>query len=51
MSIKTVLSWVALTFVVWWVIEDQTAAAHLVSNIGHFLASAANGLSNFFATL
>ena len=51
MSLNTVLGWVAFAFVVWWVIEDHNAAAHLVHNIGTFLAGAAAGLSHFFATL
>ena len=51
MNLKTVLGWVALAFVVWWVIEQPTAAAHLVHNIGVFLSNAAHGLASFFASL
>ena len=51
MNIKTVLGWLALAFVIWWVIEDPTAAAHVVHNIGTFLTSAAHGISTFFASL
>ena len=51
MNLKTVLGWVVLAFVVWWVIEQPTAAAHLVHNIGVFLSSAARGLASFFASL
>ncbi len=51
MDIKTVLGWLALAFVVWWVIEQPAAAAHVVHNIGTFLTSAAHGLSNFFASI
>jgi len=50
-DIKTVLGWLALAFVVWWVIEQPAAAAHVVHNIGTFLTSAAHGLSNFFASI
>jgi len=50
-NIKTVLGWLALAFVIWWVIEDPTAAAHVVHNIGTFLTSAAHGISTFFASL
>jgi hypothetical protein len=50
-NLKTVLGWVALAFVVWWVIEQPTAAAHLVHNIGVFLSNAAHGLASFFASL
>jgi hypothetical protein len=50
-DIKTVLGWLALAFVVWWIIEEPAAAAHVVHNIGVFLTSAAHGLSNFFASI
>ena len=51
MNLKTVLGWVALAFVIWWVIEQPAAAAHLVHNIGAFLSSAAHGLSTFVSSL
>ena len=51
MDIKTVLGWLALAFVVWWIIEEPAAAAHVVHNIGVFLTSAAHGLSNFFSSI
>jgi len=50
-DLKTVLGWVALAFVVWWIIVEPAAAAHVVHNIGAFLSSAAHGLSTFFASL
>ena len=50
-NIKTILGWLAIAFVVWWVIEQPTAAAHVVHNIGAFLTSAAHGLSSFFASI
>jgi hypothetical protein len=50
-NLKTILGWAALAFVVWWVIEQPTAAAHLVHNIGAFLSTAAHGLSSFFASI
>jgi hypothetical protein len=37
--------------VVWFVIEQPTQAAHIVSNIGTFLAKAASGFSHFVASL
>ncbi len=51
MDIKTILGWLALAFVIWWIIEEPAAAAHVVHNIGAFLTSAAHGLSNFFASI
>ena len=50
MNLKIILGWAAVAFVVWFVIARSTDAAHLVYNVGHFLTSAAHGLSNFFAT-
>ncbi len=51
MSLKTILGWLAVAFVVWFVIEQPDAAAHIVHNIGTFLTTAAHGLSNFFASI
>lgn len=49
MNAKTIIGWAAVAFVVWWVIEQPTAAAHLVHNIGTFLSTTASGFSSFFA--
>ena len=51
MNLKTVLGWLAVAFVVWWIVEDPTSAAPVVHNIGTFLSSAAHGVSSFFASL
>src|SRR6266436_3055823 len=37
MSVKTVTGWLAVAFVIWWVIEQPADAAHVVHNIGVFL--------------
>jgi len=50
-KLKTVLTWAAVAFVLWWVIQQPTSAAHLVHNIGSFLTTAATGLSHFIATI
>jgi fructose-specific phosphotransferase system IIC component len=50
-NIKTVLGWLAIAFVVWWIIEQPAAAAHFVHNVTTFLTSMAHGLSNFFASI
>lgn len=50
MKLQTILGWLALAFVVWWVIKQPAGAAHVVHQIGMFLNSAAHGLSNFFAS-
>ena len=51
MNLKTVLGWLAVAFVIWWIIEDPSGAAHVVHNIGYFLASAARGIATFFSQL
>jgi hypothetical protein len=48
---KTIAGWVALAFLLWWVIVEPAAAAHVVHNIGTFLTTAAHGISTFFASL
>jgi hypothetical protein len=50
-SLKTILGWLAVAFIVWWVIEQPTGAAHIVHNIGTFLTTVASGLSHFFASI
>jgi hypothetical protein len=50
-DLRTVLGWLAVAFVVWWIIEDPTRAARVVHNIGTFLTSAAHGISSFLASL
>ena len=51
MNAKTIAGWAAIAFVVWWIIEQPTSAAHLVHNIGTFLSTAASGLSSFVANI
>jgi hypothetical protein len=50
-NLKSILGWLAVAFIVWWVIEQPTSAAHLVHNIGTFLTTAAAGISNFFSSI
>jgi hypothetical protein len=50
-SLKTVLGWAAVAFLIWWVIQQPTSAAHLVHNIGTLLTTAASGISHFIATI
>jgi hypothetical protein len=48
---KTIAGWAAIAFVVWWIIEQPSSAAHLVHNIGAFLSTAASGLSSFVSSI
>jgi len=50
-NLKTVLTWAAVAFLIWWVIQQPTNAAHLVHNIGTLLTDAASGLSNFVSKI
>ena len=51
MKLSKILTYVAIAFVVWWVIQQPTSAAHLVHNIGTLLTDAANGLAHFVASI
>ena len=51
MKLSKILTYVAIAFVIWWVIQQPTSAAHLVHNIGTLLSEAAHGLSNFVASI
>ena len=51
MKFSTILKWLAIAFVLWWVIQEPTNAAHLVHNIGSLLSQAAHGLSSFVANI
>ena len=51
MKLKTILGYAAIAFILFFVIKYPTAAAHVVNNIGNFLASAARGIAQFFASL
>ena len=51
MKLKTILTYAAIAFVIWWVIQQPTSAAHLVHYIGTLLSQAAHGLSNFVASI
>ena len=51
MKLGQIAKWAALAFILWWVIQQPTSAAHLVHNIGNFLSDAAHGLSNFFTSI
>jgi hypothetical protein len=51
MSLKTILGWLAVAFIVWWVIEQPSGAAHVVHNIGAFLTTTTSNLSRYFASI
>jgi hypothetical protein len=51
MNLKTVLGWLAVAFVIWWIIEAPGGPAHVVHNIGTFLTTAAHGISTAFNSI
>lgn len=51
MKPKTIITYLIIAFVIWWVIQQPTSAAHLVHNIGTLLSEAAHGLANFVANI
>jgi hypothetical protein len=48
---KTIIGWLVIAFIVWWVIQEPASAGHLVHNIGSLLSQAAHGVSNFVASI
>jgi hypothetical protein len=50
-NLKQIATYAAIAFVVWWIIQQPTNAAHLVHNIGTFLSTAATGLSHFVSSI
>jgi len=46
-----IVTYLAIAFIVWWVIQQPASASHLVHNIGVLLSQAAHGLSNFVASI
>jgi hypothetical protein len=50
-NLKQILTYAAIAFAIWWVVQQPANAAHLVHNIGTLLSSAASGLSRFVANI
>lgn len=51
MKPRQIITYLAIAFVIWWVIQEPTSAAHLVHNIGSLLSQAAHGVSSFVASI
>ena len=51
LNAKSIAGWLALAFVVWWILVEPASAAHVVHNIGAFLSSAAHGISTFVTSI
>jgi hypothetical protein len=48
---RQILTYLVIAFVIWWVIQEPTSAAHLVHNVGSLLSQAAHGISSFVASI
>jgi hypothetical protein len=48
---KQIFGWLAIAFILFYVIKDPGGAAHIIHNIGNFLTSVASGFTNFFNSL
>lgn len=51
MKPKTIFGWLAIAFILFYVIKDPGGAAHIIHDIGNFLSSVATGFANFFNSL
>jgi hypothetical protein len=50
-SLKSVLKWAAVAFVIWWVVQQPSNASHLVHNIGDLLSRLATGFAGFVTSI
>lgn len=49
MNLKQILTYAAIAFLIWWIVQQPANAAHLIHNIAGLLTNLAKGLSNFVA--
>lgn len=51
MKPKQIITYLAIAFVIWWLIQQPASAGHLIHNIGTLLSQAAHGMSTFIASI
>jgi hypothetical protein len=51
MKVQQIITYAAIAFVIWWVVQQPANAAHVVHNITGLLTNAAKGLSNFVQSI
>jgi hypothetical protein len=51
MKPKRILTWLAIAFVIWWMIKEPASAKRFFYDYGRLLTTAANGISSFFTRL
>jgi hypothetical protein len=49
--VNRVVKWLAIAFVVWWVVTAPSAAGLAVHNIGHLAARAATSVSTLMSSI
>jgi hypothetical protein len=50
-NLKQILTYAVIAFLIWWIVQQPTNAAHLIHNIAGLLTNLAKGLSNFVASI
>jgi len=50
-SLKVIIGWVVVAFLIWLVIAQPDDAVHTVYDIGQFLTIAAHGISDYFSKI
>lgn len=51
MNAKMIAGWLAVALIIWLVIVNPSTAAHVVHNIGQFINTAVNSITQFFASI
>lgn len=51
MKLRQILTYLIIAFIIWWVVQQPTNAAHLIHNIAGLLTTAAKGLSSFVSSI
>ena len=51
MKLRQVITYLIIAFIIWWIVQQPTNAAHLIHNIASLLTTAARGLSNFVSSI
>jgi hypothetical protein len=48
---RQIITYLAIAFVIWWLIQEPASAGHLIHNIGALLSQAAHGMSTFISSI
>ena len=51
MKLSKILQWLAIAFVIWFVVEQSTSAGHIVHNAGTLLSTMATGFAHFITSI